>query len=57
MEPGREGGTWLALGSKNGVTKIGALLNITGEKRNPNAIGKYLFTFIFFIYFFSNFFL
>ncbi|XP_059611601.1 transport and Golgi organization protein 2 [Phlebotomus argentipes] len=40
MEPGREGGTWLALGSKNGVTKIGALLNITGEKRNPNALGR-----------------
>uniref|UniRef100_A0A1L8DWA9 Putative transport and golgi organization 2 n=1 Tax=Nyssomyia neivai TaxID=330878 RepID=A0A1L8DWA9_9DIPT len=40
MEPGREGGTWLALGSRNGITKIGALLNITGEKRNPNALGR-----------------
>ncbi|GAB0088076.1 Transport and Golgi organization protein 2 [Sergentomyia squamirostris] len=40
MEPGREGGTWLALGSRNGVTKIGALLNITGEKKHPNAIGR-----------------
>lgn len=40
MEPGREGGTWLAIGAKDKVFKFGALLNITGENRNANALGR-----------------
>ncbi|XP_037937001.1 transport and Golgi organization protein 2 isoform X2 [Teleopsis dalmanni] len=40
MEPGREGGTWLAIGGKNGIYKIGALLNLTGEPKPRNAIGR-----------------
>lgn len=40
MEPGREGGTWLAISTKDGVFKFGALLNITGEIRDKNALGR-----------------
>lgn len=40
MEPGREGGTWLAISAKDGVFKFGALLNITGEVRDKNALGR-----------------
>uniref|UniRef100_A0A1Q3FHE6 Putative transport and golgi organization 2 n=1 Tax=Culex tarsalis TaxID=7177 RepID=A0A1Q3FHE6_CULTA len=37
MEPGREGGTWLAIGGDNrtGIIRVGALLNVTGENK-PN---------------------
>ncbi|KAH8395182.1 hypothetical protein KR222_000520 [Zaprionus bogoriensis] len=38
LEPGREGGTWLAIGNKNGTFKVGALLNLTGEPKPHNAI-------------------
>ncbi|XP_018784862.1 PREDICTED: transport and Golgi organization protein 2 isoform X2 [Bactrocera latifrons] len=37
LEPGREGGTWLAIGGHGGVFKIGALLNLTGEPKPRNA--------------------
>uniref|UniRef100_U5ETR2 Putative transport and golgi organization 2 n=1 Tax=Corethrella appendiculata TaxID=1370023 RepID=U5ETR2_9DIPT len=40
MEPGREGGTWLALGFHDKIIKVGALLNITGEARRINARGR-----------------
>lgn len=40
LEPGREGGTWLAIGGHGGVFKIGALLNLTGEPKPRNAVGK-----------------
>lgn len=40
MEPGREGGTWLALSAKGKVFKFGALLNITGEVKHPEALGR-----------------
>uniref|UniRef100_A0A182Q2I1 Transport and Golgi organization protein 2 n=1 Tax=Anopheles farauti TaxID=69004 RepID=A0A182Q2I1_9DIPT len=34
MEPGREGGTWLAIGNHPiGRIKLGALLNVTGENK------------------------
>ncbi|XP_053679623.1 transport and Golgi organization protein 2 [Anopheles nili] len=34
MEPGREGGTWLAIGNHpQGFIKLGALLNVTGENK------------------------
>lgn len=36
MEPGREGGTWLAISAKDGIVKIGALLNVTGEDNKPS---------------------
>jgi hypothetical protein len=31
MEPGREGGTWLALGHHDNIIKVGALLNMPGH--------------------------
>lgn len=40
MEPGREGGSWLAVGGINDVFKVGALLNLTGEPKPKNAAGK-----------------
>lgn len=40
MEPGREGGTWLAISGQDGIFKIAALLNLTGEPRPRNAVGK-----------------
>ena len=40
MEPGREGGTWMALGKKDNIFKFGALLNITGEPRDKDALGR-----------------
>lgn len=40
LEPGREGGTWLAISGKDGIFKIGALLNLTGEPKPKNAVGK-----------------
>lgn len=40
MEPGREGGTWLAASAKDKIFKFGALLNITGENKSENAIGR-----------------
>ncbi|XP_054728163.1 transport and Golgi organization protein 2 isoform X2 [Anastrepha obliqua] len=40
LEPGREGGTWLAVGGHGGVFKIGALLNLTGEPKPRNAVGR-----------------
>lgn len=41
LEPGREGGTWLAIGGGKGVFKVGALLNLTGEPKPRNAVGKH----------------
>ncbi|SPP86501.1 transport and Golgi organization protein 2 isoform X1 [Drosophila guanche] len=44
LEPGREGGTWLAIGSDSasasasGVFKVGALLNLTGEPKPRDAV-------------------
>lgn len=40
MEPGREGGTWLAISAKDKVFKFGALLNITGENKDKNSLGR-----------------
>lgn len=40
MEPGRELGTWLAIGNHQGTVKLGAILNITGEPHVPNALGR-----------------
>lgn len=40
LEPGREGGTWLAIGNGKGIFKVGALLNLTGEPKPRNAVGK-----------------
>lgn len=42
LEPGREGGTWLAISGHDGILKVGALLNLTGEPKPRNAVGKYL---------------
>ncbi|KAL7743002.1 hypothetical protein ACLKA6_011365 [Drosophila palustris] len=38
LEPGREGGTWLAISSNKGIFKVGALLNLTGEPKPRNAV-------------------
>lgn len=40
MEPGREGGTWLAISTKDNTFKFGALLNITGEIKDKNALPR-----------------
>lgn len=40
MEPGREGGTWMAISAKGKVFKFGSLLNITGETKHANALGR-----------------
>ncbi|KAL7743001.1 hypothetical protein ACLKA6_011365 [Drosophila palustris] len=40
LEPGREGGTWLAISSNKGIFKVGALLNLTGEPKPRNAVGR-----------------
>lgn len=40
MEPGREGGTWLAISAKKGIFKFGALLNITGEPKDAHALPR-----------------
>lgn len=40
MEPGREGGTWLAISTRDKIFKFGALLNITGENKNKDALGR-----------------
>lgn len=40
MEPGREGGTWLAISTKENVFRFGALLNITGEPKDKNALPR-----------------
>lgn len=40
MEPGREGGTWLAISAKGKVFKFGALLNITGERKHKDGLGR-----------------
>nr|XP_029724233.1 transport and Golgi organization protein 2-like [Aedes albopictus]XP_029724241.1 transport and Golgi organization protein 2-like [Aedes albopictus]XP_029724245.1 transport and Golgi organization protein 2-like [Aedes albopictus] len=40
MEPGREGGTWLAISGQEGVVKIGALLNVTGEIKANVTCGR-----------------
>lgn len=40
MEPGREGGTWLAISGKDGVVKIGALLNVSGETKPNVTLGR-----------------
>ncbi|KAH8235913.1 hypothetical protein KR032_010615 [Drosophila birchii] len=38
LEPGREGGTWLAIGHSGSVFKVGALLNLTGEPKPRDAV-------------------
>ncbi|XP_017016068.2 transport and Golgi organization protein 2 isoform X2 [Drosophila takahashii] len=40
LEPGREGGTWLAIGHSAGFFKVGALLNLTGEPKPRDAVGR-----------------
>lgn len=40
LEPGREGGSWLAISAKGGIIKFGALLNITGELSRQHAGGR-----------------
>ena len=42
LEPGREGGTWLAIGCNENshVLKIGALLNIRMPNPNKDALGR-----------------
>lgn len=40
MVKGREGGTWLAISTKNQTFKFGALLNITGEPRDADALPR-----------------
>lgn len=40
MEPGREGGTWLAISGRDGIVKIGALLNVTGESKPRATLGR-----------------
>ncbi|XP_031626638.1 transport and Golgi organization protein 2 [Contarinia nasturtii] len=42
LEPGREGGTWLAIstGTKDKTFKFGSLLNITGEPIDENALHR-----------------
>ncbi|XP_023291252.2 transport and Golgi organization protein 2 isoform X2 [Lucilia cuprina] len=40
LEPGREGGTWLAISGKDDIIKVGALLNLTGEPKPKNAEGR-----------------
>ncbi|XP_055540875.1 transport and Golgi organization protein 2 [Wyeomyia smithii] len=41
MEPGREGGTWLAIGGGNdGVIRVGALLNVPGENKQNIVTGR-----------------
>lgn len=40
MEPGREGGTWLAISAKDNAFKFGALLNITGEPKDKDALAR-----------------
>lgn len=37
MEPGCEGGTWLAISAKDKIFKFGALLNILGESHDEDA--------------------
>ena len=38
MEPGREGGTWLALNIK--TERVGIILNLTGSARSPEGKGR-----------------
>lgn len=38
MEPGREGGTWLALNVKN--ARVGVLLNLNGVPRSAEGKGR-----------------
>lgn len=40
MEPGREGGTWLAISTKNHTFKCAALLNVPGEKEQKDALPR-----------------
>lgn len=40
FEIGREGGTWLAISSKDNIFKFGALLNITGEQKGEDALPR-----------------
>ncbi|XP_017055553.1 transport and Golgi organization protein 2 isoform X2 [Drosophila ficusphila] len=40
LEPGREGGTWLAISHSAGFFKVGALLNLTGEPKPRDAVGR-----------------
>ncbi|XP_058825096.1 transport and Golgi organization protein 2 [Topomyia yanbarensis] len=40
MEPGREGGTWLAIGARDGVIRVGALLNVAGESKANGVTGR-----------------
>lgn len=41
MENGREGGTWLGVSAKDDIVKLGALLNLPGERKLiDNAAGR-----------------
>lgn len=40
LEPGREGGSWLALSTKDRIFKFGALLNISGEPIDKDALNR-----------------
>lgn len=40
LSTGREGGTWLAISTKDNIFKFGALLNITGEKKGKDALPR-----------------
>lgn len=40
VQRGHEGGTWLAISGKDKVIKVGVLLNVTGEGRTKDALGR-----------------
>ena len=40
MENGREGGTWLGVSAKDQRIRVGALLNIPGEKKLEDPAGR-----------------
>lgn len=40
MENGKEGGTWLGISAKDSCIKVGALLNLPGEVKLPDALGR-----------------
>ncbi|XP_055612835.1 transport and Golgi organization protein 2 [Uranotaenia lowii] len=40
MEPGREGGTWLGASGLDGIIKVGALLNVTGDSKPNVTVGR-----------------
>lgn len=40
LENGKEGGTWLGISAKDNSIKVGALLNLPGEEKVPDARGR-----------------